>query len=177
MTKTTHEDLERRLRELFDEQHHAVTPSEPTRDASAPGAVVDLDSQRIGAYRRNGVPAIALAVTAAMIAVVIAVVIAVGGRGSAVKVQSHVGGSGNNCTETPPATYGCSGAIRWDTPQVHLEGALFSITILSNGSDQDFVADDPKLIVSGDPGDATRQTLELQWHEHDDQMPVTPPNG
>jgi hypothetical protein len=167
MTKTTHADLERRLRELFSEQHHAVKPSEPTSHASATLAPVDLDSQRVGIRRRIGVAALALAATAAMVAAVLAI----GGRDSAVKVESGVGGSGPSngspqaCADAVPP-YRCSGSIQWNTPQVRLDGTSFSILTEGTAGAQTFTADEANVIVHSDPGDAAYQTLELEWLEN-----------
>lgn len=51
--------------------------------------------------------------------------------------------------------------VDWETPVVELVAADFSIT--ANGVL--FLAQDPSIQVQGDPGDATRRTLELEWGE------------
>jgi hypothetical protein len=175
MTETIHNDLERRLRELFDGQHRAITPSPTEWNEAATIAVVDLDAHRVGPRRRLGVAAMTFGATAATIAIGLAVVVMIGGGHAAVKTQPRAGGSGPSssalpagaCTDgTTPATFGCSGSVQWDTPQVHLYGAAFSILTTGATGTQNFTAIDSNVEVQSDPGDATYQTLELTWHEN-----------
>ena len=174
MTETIHDDLERRLRELFDAQHRATTPSPRAWDEAATITVVDLDTQRVGTRRRRGVAAMAFG-GAATIAIGLAVVFVIGGGHSAVKTQPRVGSSGPSssalpagaCTDgTTPATFACSGSVQWNTPQVHLEGPAFSILTTGTTGAQTFTANDASVDVHSDPGDAKYQTLELTWHEN-----------
>jgi hypothetical protein len=174
MTETTHDDLERRLRELFDAQHHAITSSPPAWDEAAMITVVDLDTQRVASRRRRGVAAMTLG-AAATIAIGLAVVLVIGGGHSAVKTQPRVGSSAPSssglptgaCTDgTTSATFGCSGAVQWDTPQVHLDGTAFSILTEGTTGTQTFTAKDGNVDVHSDPGDAKYQTLELTWREN-----------
>ncbi len=173
MTRNAYIHLERHLGELFDAEHQAITPSQPEWDESATFAVVALDTQRVGARRRIGVAVIAVAASAAVLAIGLTVVFTVMSGRSGVTTQPRVGGSGPSdagaagCTDgTTPATYPCSAPVRWDTPQVHLEGTGFSIITVSQAGAKDFTANDPNISVHSDPGYATYQTLELEWHEN-----------
>lgn len=174
MTDTRHDDLEHRLRDLFDRQHHALEPSDAGFDLAATVAVVDLDSQRSGPRRRLRVAAIAVTTAAATVAIGLGVVSLTGPDSSPGKARPAVGGSGpGNSTLPPgtcldgntPATFPCSTAVHWDTPQVHLEGSQFSIMTVGKTGANDFVGNDPKMVLHSDPGDAKYQTLELEWHE------------
>jgi hypothetical protein len=173
MTKTRHDDLEHSLRDLFDRQHRAVEPSDTTWDPSARVAIVDLDSQRTGARRRLGVATIAVTTAAATVGIGLAVVSLTGTDSSAGKTHPAIGSSGPTSTLPPGAcsdgttseTFPCSPSVHWNTPQVHLEGAQFSIITSGSTGVHDFVGDDPKMTLHSDPGDAKYQTLELEWHE------------
>ena len=55
--------------------------------------------------------------------------------------------------------------MRWNTPQVHLEGSAFSIITAARGARLRRPTTG-KISVYSDPGDAKYQTLELEWHEH-----------
>lgn len=174
MTETIHDDLERRLRELFDGQHRAMTPSLPEWDAEAI-AVVDLDAHRVEPRRRLGLAALVFAATAATIAIGFAVVLVIGGGDSAVKTKPRASDSAPSssappagaCTDgTTPATFGCSGAVQWDTPQVRLDGTAFSVLTTGTTGTQTFTAKDGNVVLDSDPGDSKYQTLELTWQEN-----------
>ena len=56
--------------------------------------------------------------------------------------------------------------MHWDTPQVHLDGAAFSLLTTGATGTQTFTAKDGNVVAYSDPGDAKYQTLELTWREN-----------
>ena len=77
-----------------------------------------------------------------------------------------VAGSLNACSDDSSPTTPNLNPVSWDAGHVLLEADDFYIDI--NGVR--YLADDENLVVDGDPGNATYQSLELTWQERGVEM-------
>ncbi len=142
------DDLEPRLRALFDAQAAAVRSTVPTWRAQSDDIVVVVSELAPARAPRPRV----------RIAVVALVTVAIAGLGVVAAVM-------------PPgalrtAGSGAGASVHWTTPQVDLQADDFSITV----DGVQYTAAGAAVDVHSDPGDPSYQTLELVWQEHGREM-------
>ncbi|HWS48383.1 MAG TPA: hypothetical protein VN636_21140 [Acidimicrobiia bacterium] len=153
MSPTTHDDIEQRVRELFDRQAAGVDTEDRAWDDVPVAWVGDLEVHG-NRRRRTGRGIAAVAAVAAA-----AVLVAVLGSGERTTRVSTGARAGN-----PLGTPGT--AVSWETNQVELHADAFRI----DADGKRFTAQNAHVEVFGDPGDAHYQTLELRWTEHAVEM-------
>jgi hypothetical protein len=147
MMRSTDDDLESRLRELFERQAAGIDTSVRGWDDAPMVGIAEL------APRRHARPRSAVF---AAVAVAAAVVVVVGLVGAAqTRDAVRVGGQP-----------GSTAPVHFETQQVRFDASALAIE--ANG--QTFTSRGTGVDVHSDPGTATYQTLELDWHEHDVEM-------
>jgi hypothetical protein len=147
MRQSIDDDLESRLRELFERQAAGVDASARVWD-DAPMVAVDELAARRRSRPRSAL--LAVVAVAASVLLVIGIVAAAPGRDGV-----RVGGQ--------PGT---GAPVHFETQQVRFDAN--SLRIDANG--KTFTSAGTNVDVHSDPGTTTYQTLELDWQEHGVEM-------
>src|SRR5262249_17699292 len=144
--KQSTDDIETRLRELFERQAAGIQTSTDAWD-DIPMVRTELAPRRRSRPRSAFVGAVAVAA---------AVLVVVGVIGAA-PTRHGVTVGGQPGTDAP---------IHLATQQVRFDASVLNIK--ANG--QTFTAAGTEVAVHSDPGTTTYQTLELEWHERGVEM-------
>jgi hypothetical protein len=147
MMQSTDDELEARLRELFARQSAGIHASAWVRDDASMVVPDELVSRR-RSRRRSAFVAVITVAAAALL--VVAIVGAAPTRDGV-----RVGGQP-----------GSAAPVHFATQQVRFDANALEIE--ANG--QTFTSAGSNVDVNSDPGTATYQTLELDWHEHGVEM-------
>ena len=145
--KQSTDDLESRLRELFERQAAGIDTTTRLWDDAPMVGADELAPRRRSRPRSALVAAVAVA---AAVLLVIGIIAAAPGRDAV-----HVGGQP-----------GSDAPVHFATQQVRLDAGALNIE--ANG--RTFTPPGSNVGVHSDPGDATYQTLELEWHEQGVEM-------
>lgn len=141
------DNLETRVIDLFEAQALALDVPPRAWDDTPTASVATLRPPR-----RSRPLFVAVVATAASAVLIV----------GAVTVRSQDNDTPSRVTARPsPGT-----AVAWETPQVSLTASDFAI--VADG--ETYTSAAAKVTVHSDPGDATYQTLELEWRERNTEM-------
>jgi hypothetical protein len=152
MNATTDSELEVALRRVFEEQARSVEARPASYGEARLDTAAPVRRRPLGAF-------VGLAAAAAVVALVVGVVVVTRAEAPST-VKARGSKTPTSVVVTPP------NPVHWATPQVHLDADDFGIEV----GGRRFTGTVPHVGVTSDPGDATYQTLELEWWEHGVEM-------